>query len=653
MKLRHVSLIGIGLLTLATHTLAASKQHRLIWDHNPSNQATIGFSPSGSQNHFVKYGLSTDEQTWSNQSVTATRTFAGSLISHFVTLKNLPSNQPIYYRVCDDSGCGDRLWFQTAPNDQSGFVMVAGGDTRTGWTTRRQGNRLVAKIRPLVIMHGGDYTNANSASEMNTYLDDWQLTMSDDTINGLSYKRIYPFIPTHGNHEDNNYNTLCQVFGVDYDQNGQCDAKDTYGAVTLSPLLKVYTLNSQFKNSGWSSHANTMNTWLQQDMASNNAKWQVAQYHKPMYPHYSGKSDNTILFNWWANHFYTYGMNLVVESDTHINKLTQAIKPSGNGFTETTTGGTVYVGEGSWGAPARSANNPKSWTIDLASIQQFKVINVTADQLAVRTAQFDASANSLSRAERQADPLALPENINWWYANTVGEVMNLVQSSSGKTVIDLGTVDPIDPPTELQNKQTVANLNATKGQQQAFTFNVPQNATNLTINTSGGTGDVDLYVKLNSPASTNNYDCRPFKNGNNEKCDITPSQTGTYHVMLNAYNTYANVNLLASYDVETSNPGQQGSFTDLSATTGNWLYKQITLPAGVTSLTVELSGGTGDADLYVRHNQQPNKNDYQCRPYKDGNNESCTISNPAQGQWFLALNAYKSFSNVTISYTYQ
>ncbi|WP_346469157.1 metallophosphoesterase [Pseudoalteromonas phenolica] len=124
-------------------------------------------------------------------------------------------------------------------------MAIAGGDTRTGWTNRQNGNKLVAKIRPLFIMHGGDYTNANTASEMSSYLNDWQLTFSADSIDGLNYKRIYPFVATHGNHEDDNYKTLCQVFGVDYDINNVCDAKDTYGAFNVSPLLRVYTLNSQ------------------------------------------------------------------------------------------------------------------------------------------------------------------------------------------------------------------------------------------------------------------------------------------------------------------------------------------------------------------------------------------------------------------------
>ncbi|NOU50928.1 phosphohydrolase [Pseudoalteromonas sp. JBTF-M23] len=645
----HIVSLAVG-LSFALSAHAGSEYHRLIWDHNPASQATIGFTPSGGSNHHVKYGTSTDEQAWLTHNIDVTHTFDGSLNSSFATLKNLNPNSNVYYRVCDSQGCSERFWFKTAPTDAQPFTAIAGGDTRTGWTTRRQGNQLIAKIRPLFIMHGGDYTNANSASEMAEYLKDWQLTFSSDTIDGLSYKRIYPFVATHGNHEDDNYKTLCQVFGVDYNQDGQCTSSDTYGAFNVGTLLRVYTLNSQYKNSGWSSYATAMNNWLAQDLSShgNNATWRSAQYHKPMYPHYSGKSDNTILHTWWADEFYNKAMNLVVESDTHINKVTQALKPTSSGFNATTSGGTVYVGEGSWGAPARSANDPKSWTIDLASIQQFKVLSVSADNLLVRTAQFDATADTLSLEQRAADPLALPANINWWQASEIGDILTLKQASNKLSVIDNDS-GPVDPPiaTTLQNGEVVANLSAVKNSEVHYVLEVPDNANNLTFSTSDGSGDADLYVKFAQLATLQSYDCRPYENGNNENCPISNPQAGKYYVMLHAYDAYSGMNLVANYNVGTI-PGKQQQWSDLSASKGSWLYYTFDVPAGVSELLVNTSQGTGDADLYVRFGQRPTSSSYECRPYKEGNLEQCSITNPQTGTWHLGLKAYSSFSGVLL-----
>ncbi|MCO1333553.1 DNRLRE domain-containing protein [Microbulbifer sp. OS29] len=429
---------SISTLIFAIDASAATKHHRLAWDGDASISAVIGFSPDGSSNNpYINFGYSTNEESWNSQSINSTYTFDGSLNSHFVRLEDLTPNSAIYYRICDQDGCGDRFWFKTAPSDKTPFVVIAGGDTRTGHTTRREGNALLAKIRPLAVMHGGDFTNANSASEMDEFLDDWALTYSDDSIDGYSYKRIYPLIPTHGNHEDGNYSTTCQVFGIDFNGDGTCNPSDTYGAVQISPLLRVYTLNSQFQDSGWSSYATAMNNWLENDLSSSGAysNWRFAQYHKPMFPHYSGKSENPTLFNWWAHPFYDFAMNLVVESDTHLTKLTEAVAPSNNDFSISDSGGTVYVGEGSWGAPARSANDAKFWTIDMASIQQYKVIQVSPEQLIVRTAQFDNTAHTLSREERANDPIVLPQNINWWSANRIGKTMTLAQNTSGRSII--------------------------------------------------------------------------------------------------------------------------------------------------------------------------------------------------------------------------
>lgn len=435
MKFKFKSMmVLVCLMTTSVAALAGSKWVRLGWQGDAATEATVSFTASGSNNNpYVAYGYSTNEGSWLSESLTFTSSMA-SITSKHVRLSGLNSDSAVYFRVCDDNGCGQRFWFRTAPTDNSSFTLVAGGDTRSGWTNRQNGNRLVAKIRPLFVMHGGDFTDSNNNSQWSQWLDDWELSYSNDNIDGYSYKRIYPLVSTHGNHEDNDISTICKMFGVDANRNNSCSAYDTYYDVNVSPLLSVYTLNSQFQNQS-STLRNAQNNWLSSELSSNgsNHTWRFAQYHKPMFPHYSGKSDNQTLFNWWAQEFYDHAMNVVVESDTHMTKLTDVVIPNGSNFT-TAAAGTVYVGEGSWGAPARSANDPKSYTIDLASIQQFKVITVTPDRLDVRTAQFNSSAATLSKAARDADPIALPNNVNWWSANGVGEVLALEQDAAQRSI---------------------------------------------------------------------------------------------------------------------------------------------------------------------------------------------------------------------------
>ncbi len=287
-------------------------------------------------------------------------------------------------------------------------------------------------------MHGGDYTNSNSASQLRDYLDDWKLTFSEDVIDGIAYKRIYPVVATHGNHENKNFSTLCKVFGVDYNGDGVCNDDDTYGAFDVSPLLRVYTLNTEYRNSGWSTQAVEQTNWLANDFAANKTTttWRFAQYHKPFYPHSRAKDDNPKLFDWWADIFYHNALNIAFESDTHITKVTHPVIPVGNKFQLTSTGGTVYAGEGSWGADARSANRPQAWTIDLASVQQFKIVTVSSDKVEMRTAQFDEGAGTLTAHQRANNATLLPTGVNWWSANGIGDIVQLTLSKSGLSILE-------------------------------------------------------------------------------------------------------------------------------------------------------------------------------------------------------------------------
>ena len=77
-----------------------------------------------------------------------------------------------------------------------------------------------------------------------------------------------------------------------------------------------------------------------------------------------------------------------------------------------------------------------------------------------------------------------------------------------------------------------------------------------------------------------------------------------------------------------------------------------TIPAGTTQLVVAISGGTGDADLYVRAGAAPTTSTYTCRPYLSGNAETCTIANPTAGTtYYWNVRAYSAFSGVALKAT--
>jgi len=102
--------------------------------------------------------------------------------------------------------------------------------------------------------------------------------------------------------------------------------------------------------------------------------------------------------------------------------------------------------------------------------------------------------------------------------------------------------------------------------------------------------------------------------------------------------------------VTTLSNGQ--TVSNLSGATGSWTYFKITVPTGQSQLKVTMSGGTGDADLYVRLGSQPTSTTYNCRPYLTGNAETCTMTSPAAGDWYIGLNGYAAYSGVSLNATY-
>ncbi|WP_374608524.1 M4 family metallopeptidase [Thermomonas sp.] len=88
--------------------------------------------------------------------------------------------------------------------------------------------------------------------------------------------------------------------------------------------------------------------------------------------------------------------------------------------------------------------------------------------------------------------------------------------------------------------------------------------------------------------------------------------------------------------------------TGINQTAGNSVNYTMVVPSGATNLTFTMSGGTGDADMYVKFGSAPTDSSYDCRPYKSGNAEACTFATPSAGTYHVRLKAYSAFSGVSL-----
>lgn len=206
----------------------------------------------------------------------------------------------------------------------------------------------------------------------------------------------------------------------------------------------------------------------------------------------------------------------------------------------------------------------------------------------------------------------------------------------------------------LANGVPVTGLSGASGTQKFFKLDVPAGQSTLKFTIAGGTGDADLYTKLAAHPSLSLYDCRPYLNGNGETCTYNAPAAGSYYVMLNAYTAYSGVTLTGSY---TGSSGDgvpvltNGQAVAISGASGSVQYWKINTPAGKT-LTVSITGGTGDADLYTRFGAKPTTSTYLCRPYLNGNNETCSVASTSSGDYYIMVRGYTAFSGASLKASY-
>ena len=90
---------------------------------------------------------------------------------------------------------------------------------------------------------------------------------------------------------------------------------------------------------------------------------------------------------------------------------------------------------------------------------------------------------------------------------------------------------------------------------------------------------------------------------------------------------------------------------DISVGRRAWQRYTYDLPTGYSDLNISIQGGSGDADLYVRYGTESTTSRYDCRPYKNGNDESCSFSDPQAGTWYIDIRGYSAASGITLRLT--
>ena len=359
-----------------TPARSATDKYRVVWTGDPTSEAVIAWNQVEGAPGTVFFGTKDQGRKpdqYSEKQEPDQVTEFDSMTNCFVRLTGLSADTTYFFCIRDEKGVSPRFYFTTAPDKPKAFTFAAGGDSRNFRDVRVSANQIAAKLRPLFIAFTGDMINKDNEIEWQEWLDDWQHTTSEDG-------RMTPLLPHRGNHESRPV-SIPSLFDT---------PKDVYYAFDIGDkLLRYYVLNSQIPAFG------DQKKWLEKDLKKHgkNRTHLIAGYHKPMRPHVSAKSEGENPMH-WAETFYRHGLDLALESDSHVMKRTLPLRPDpegDEGFSAAPKDpkATVFIGEGCWGAPLRAADDAKSWTIATESFNGIDWIEVSPKGIQVKTVRVE------------------------------------------------------------------------------------------------------------------------------------------------------------------------------------------------------------------------------------------------------------------------
>ncbi len=409
----------------------ATERYCLSLRDDPATTIVVGWEGDNGSVYYGTTDHGTSYTDYSNNHASDRTGSAHGHSRHFARLTGLTPNTVYYFVIRDNNGTtSQRFSFQTLSDDPSDPVsFISGGDSRQAVTVfgigescesgscrgaRQTGNRIVAKVRPDFIAFNGDMIRntsgvSDSEQEWDDWFDDWQLTASTDG-------RMYAVMLSQGNHEDNS--DMYELFDIPQDE---YYAIDVHGG-----LLRLYSLNSELNVC-----SSAQTTWFENDLQLNqSANWKFVQYHIPTLAVGNGYGLVSDQMSCWGPLFLEYGVQLAMESHTHVTKWTYPSVPNSgnNDFEVDNNSGTVYIGEGQWGAPWRDLdfdNNgtpTKPWIRDQGRFDNFFFVRVTENQTTINCVKFE-NESGITAATDDLLGQDLPSGVTLWNPTNGDEVV--------------------------------------------------------------------------------------------------------------------------------------------------------------------------------------------------------------------------------------
>ncbi len=318
--------------------------------HGQDDQATVywGESPQESVEDYQK-----KQRTWVNRISRIDRSF------HHTKLNGLDPEKEYYFRFGSERlGFSKEYRFRTLSRNTYEIDFITGGDMSTSSDVVR-----VAKTANLknvdVILMGGDLAYADGRWNNYDKWEKWFENLMKFSIQDEN--RIIPLILAIGNHE-----TTSHIAGLGNRSpiypNLFPQARDkTYFSRELGEDALLLVLDSGHITS----HKDQRN-FIRQQLAKANqqeTRYKLALYHAPLYANTRGLNDLMGLGQrgrkHWLPLFDEYHLTMAFENHDHTLKVSKVLRNH-----RVAQKGTVYFGDGCWGASLRSAK--QRWYLEVS-----------------------------------------------------------------------------------------------------------------------------------------------------------------------------------------------------------------------------------------------------------------------------------------------